>query len=133
MVVKIVSKENQMVQIGDWVRGTSEDGEFILGFVDNIHTSSKMVKVKVVQSDHDSAVGKTIEIASRSVKQMPSVRLEEDIRALIDLSLLTKDEEWFYELTKQSSSIPTKATNKHQSIVTKQTKNNRLGSSPFKG
>ncbi|MFC4321491.1 hypothetical protein [Litchfieldia salsa] len=122
-------KGTEIIQIGNWVKGTTKSGELFLGYIEDIHSLNKTVKVKVVHSDHDIVVGKTIETLSRLVQGLPSAETnEEGIRELIELSLITKDEDWFYELQERFVAIR-KASNIHkQSIAVKPTQHNRIDS-----
>jgi hypothetical protein len=68
------------------------------------------VKVNVVEADHDIIIGKTIETFSRLVQILPNVPTnhEEEIRDLIDIALMTRDENWFNELHEKLESLQNK-------------------------
>jgi IDEAL domain len=93
---------NQLpVKVGDWVKGKTKSGEFIYGYVETIDSSQKIIRVKVMACDNEIVVGKTVETLNHWVKKLPvsPIENEEQIKALIDLALLTKDENWFMELS----------------------------------
>jgi uncharacterized protein YpiB (UPF0302 family) len=86
---------------GDWVQGRSRDGELIHGYVETVDSSQGMVKVNVVESDNEKAIGKSIWILNKRTEKLPDLTVsnESHLLTLIDLALLTKDEQWFMELS----------------------------------
>ncbi|HWO53478.1 MAG TPA: hypothetical protein VNM49_03675 [Paenibacillus cookii] len=88
-------------EIGDWVQGKTVDGEFIHGYIETLDAQQEIVRVRVVQSDHEEAVGKTVAVRSSWLKQLPAAPLtdRQNLESLIDLALSTWDEAWFDELT----------------------------------
>lgn len=92
---------------GDWVQGRSREGELIHGFVEIVNSSREIVKVNVVESDNEKAVGKSIWIPSKWTEKLPdlSISNEAHLLTLIDLALLSKDEAWFMELSEKLASI----------------------------
>ncbi|MFJ8069972.1 IDEAL domain-containing protein [Peribacillus sp. NPDC096447] len=99
--------ENNLFKNGDWVQGKSRDGELIHGFVENVSDNREIVKVNVVESDNEKAVGKSIWIPSKWTEKLPDLEIsnETHLLALIDLALLSKDETWFMELSGKLESI----------------------------
>lgn len=99
--------ENNLFKNGDWVQGKSRDGELIHGFVENVSDNREIVKVNVVESDNEKAVGKSIWIPSKWTEKLPDLEVsnEAHLLALIDLALLSKDETWFMELSGKLESI----------------------------
>lgn len=99
--------ENNLFKNGDWVQGKSRDGELIHGFVENVSDNREIVKVNVVESDNEKAVGKSIWIPSKWTEKLPDLEIsnEAHLLALIDLALLSKDETWFMELSGKLESI----------------------------
>jgi hypothetical protein len=99
--------ENNLFKNGDWVQGKSREGELIHGFVENVSDNREIVKVNVVESDNEKAVGKSIWIPSRWTEKLPDLEIsnETHLLALIDLALLSKDETWFMELSGKLESI----------------------------
>lgn len=99
--------ENNLFKNGDWVQGKSRDGELIHGFVETVSDNREIVKVNVVESDNEKAVGKSIWIPSKWTEKLPDLDIsnETHLLALIDLALLSKDETWFMELSGKLESI----------------------------
>lgn len=63
-------------EIGDWVQGKTVDGEFIHGYIETLDAQQEIVRVRVVQSDHEEAVGKTVAVRSSWLKQLPAAPLQ---------------------------------------------------------
>ncbi|WHY99576.1 IDEAL domain-containing protein [Peribacillus simplex] len=99
--------ENVQFKNGDWVQGKSRDGELIHGFIETVSDNPEIVKVNVVESDNEKAVGKSIWIPSKWTEKLPDLEIsnENHLLALIDLALLSKDETWFMELSGKLESI----------------------------
>ncbi|MBS4215251.1 MULTISPECIES: IDEAL domain-containing protein [Neobacillus] len=97
----MVPNDRSSLKTGDWIKGTSWDGELILGFIESMDILEGVVKVTVIRSDNTETIGKTIPILSKQVKKLPvsTATNKEQTRFLIDLALSTGDEEWFMELT----------------------------------
>lgn len=95
------------VKVGDWVKGKTKSGEFIYGYVETIDSSQRLVKVKVMACDNEVVVGKTVDTLNHWVKKLPvsSYESEEQIKALIDLALQTKDKSWFIELSNKLKNL----------------------------
>jgi hypothetical protein len=106
---------------GDWVQGRSRDGELIHGFVETIDSIQEIVKVIVVESDNEKAIGKSIWLHNKSAEKLPNVAVsdESQLLSLIDLALLSKDEQWFMELTMKLAAIKkiSKMNNKKDEIL----------------
>src|SRR5688500_16632810 len=92
---------------GDWVQGRSRDGELIHGYVETVDSIQEIVKVNVVESDNDKAIGKSIWLLNKSAEKLPDLTVsnESQLLSLIDLALLSKDEQWFMELSKKLAAI----------------------------
>lgn len=103
----MLNNKNSILKTADWVKGKSWDGELIIGYVESMDSVNGTVSVKVVTSDRDETVGKTIEVGSKHLDVLPSsqVRNREQILFLIDLALETGDEAWFQELSSQLKSM----------------------------
>lgn len=97
------------LQIGDWIKGQSADGELILGYIDSVNEQEQFAKVIVVTSDNNEAVGKKIPILQKQLKKIPNAKVTniEQLRFLIDLALETGDREWFNELSNKLNSMKT--------------------------
>ncbi|MES1046778.1 IDEAL domain-containing protein [Heyndrickxia oleronia] len=100
----MMSKNNSHLKVGDWVRGKSMEGELILGYIEAI---GGVVEVAVVKSDNKDTIGKTISLLSKHVKKLPDSKIinKEQVLYLIELALLTGDEEWFMELSSKLKSM----------------------------
>lgn len=91
------------VNIAEWVQGNTGKGELIHGYVESVDSEKGILKVHVVASDNEEAVGTAVYMLSSWVKalQDTSIKEEQQLRMLIDLALETDDEAWFMELTGQ--------------------------------
>ncbi|MEK5052064.1 IDEAL domain-containing protein [Niallia sp. FSL K6-0212] len=85
------------LKIGDWVKVKAIFGIFMYGYVTRIHGSS--VDVKITKGP----VAELNEHTFDRHRVQPWIMEEKyiDYDSLIDLALLTHDEEWFRELTRQ--------------------------------
>ncbi len=94
-------------EIGDWVRGKSREGELVHGFVESIDAVQGIIKIYVIDSDNEKVKGKHIWIFSKAAQKLPIVAAisETELLSLIDLSLLTKDVEWFRKLSRKLAFI----------------------------
>ncbi|WP_079508727.1 IDEAL domain-containing protein [Mesobacillus jeotgali] len=94
---------NSILKVGDWIKGKSRDGELIIGYVESLDILDEKVNATITSSDDETLVGKTIPMSSNGVKKLPEpqVKNKEQIQFLIDLALVTGDEEWFMELSQQ--------------------------------
>ncbi|QNK47550.1 hypothetical protein H7F28_20010 [Brevibacterium sp. PAMC23299] len=99
--------ENNQFNNGDRVQGRSRDGELIHGFIESVSVNREIVKVNVVQSENEKAVGKSIWIPSKWTEKLPELEIsnESHLLALIDLALLSDDETWFMEVSGKLESI----------------------------
>lgn len=93
--------------LGDWIRGKTRQGELIHGFIEFIDESQGIVKVFVINSDQEGLIGKSIWMQDKWIVKLPTLTdlKEYQLNPLIDLSLQTKDEQWFMELTTRLRSI----------------------------
>ncbi|WP_174727836.1 IDEAL domain-containing protein [Mesobacillus harenae] len=101
------SDNNSILKTGDWVKGKSENGELIIGFIESLDILNGAVRVSVVKSDNEETVGKKILMGNRAVKVIPdsNVSNKEQLLYLVDLALLTGDKEWFFELSSKLNSM----------------------------
>lgn len=118
------------IATGDWVSGHTGEGELVHGYVASIDTFQGTIAIQVTASDHEAAVGREISVPNRSVRKLPdeSIDREEDLLALIDLALSTRDEPWFAELTTKLTAIRQRARRQEQRRAHTQSVRNRLGS-----
>ncbi|GGM41583.1 hypothetical protein GCM10011351_29690 [Paraliobacillus quinghaiensis] len=95
------------VQVGDWVRAKSSKGELIHGFVEKNALDHNVIQLKVVTSDNKMLMGHSIQINQMKINKLdaPGPKTEKQLRQLIDIALETKDEAWFFELTKELNSV----------------------------
>ncbi|WP_141432712.1 IDEAL domain-containing protein [Bacillus sp. 03113] len=105
---------------GDWINGSSNYGELVYGYIQAINEVHSKFRVYVVKSDNEKIIGKSIWIESRGVKKLPVLTTvnEQQLLALIDLALLTKDEQWFLELSSELASIRQKSKDRKSKIET---------------
>jgi len=121
----------ELVEIGDWVKGKTKNGELIHGFVESTDSLRGTVKVYVVNSDNEVAVGKSVVTVKQWIDVLPVFTFDdqEQLSDLIDLALVTKDKEWFTELSAKN------ATKKQSKRITEEDRarksgvRNRLGRS----
>ncbi|WP_438349517.1 IDEAL domain-containing protein [Paenibacillus sp. FA6] len=117
------------IEIGDWVKGNTNQGELIHGFIDSINLLAGTMGIHVIASDHETVIGTTIDVRNQGVKKLQESSLDnsEQLKNLIDIALLAKDEQWFMELTDQLNSIH-HASNSHiEDYLITDMKSNRLG------
>jgi len=90
-------------EIGDWVSGNSNQGEFVHGYIESLDSLHGMVGIRVIASDNEPAVGKVSIVRQHGVKKLAEsvIDTEDGIRSLIDLALMTRDEMWFKALSGQ--------------------------------
>ncbi|KKI90527.1 group-specific protein [Bacillus sp. SA1-12] len=101
------ANKNQMLKTGDWIKGKSQDGELIVGYIESLDIPKGVVKVTVVTSDNNETIGKTISVLAKQIKRLPDSKVtnKEQLLFLIDLALSTGDEEWFIELSSKLNSM----------------------------
>jgi hypothetical protein len=99
------------IKEGDWVSGTSSLDEKFIGFVESMNQAGAL-KVWVTQCDREDAVGSTLEAKLAKVKKLPdsSPETPDELRDLIELSLITHDQEWFAELSEKLYTITQSST-----------------------
>nr|WP_274855712.1 IDEAL domain-containing protein [Bacillus methanolicus] len=97
---------NNRLESGDWVKGKTRNGELIRGYIESVDYLQGIVKVHVIESDNKKTIGKTVGVLINWVEKLPvSTEInEEQILQLIDLALLTKDEQWFHDLSTKLNS-----------------------------
>lgn len=103
--------DNYRFENGDWVQGRSRDGELIHGYIETVDSIQEIVKVKVIESDNEEAISKSMWILNKRAEKLPDlpVNNESQLLSLIDLALLSKDEQWFMELSTQLAAIKKKS------------------------
>ncbi len=77
--------------MGDWVRGISNEGEFIVGYIASLDEVEDVVTVSIVKRDDKYSKNETILLFSKHVNKLPESKVinKEQILYLIDLALLT--------------------------------------------
>lgn len=106
----MAQKPNQLLTISDWVTGTSVNDERFLGYIEKIHHESENVNVRIIESDHQKAVGQLINSHINRLKKLDNTPLQEpgQILNLIDIALTNRDQAWFMELTAKLQEIQQK-------------------------
>ncbi|OLN21368.1 hypothetical protein BTO30_15330 [Domibacillus antri] len=94
-------------EVGDWVKATTREGELVQGYIVNVDPLHDIMKVHVVDSDNESKVGKTIRLFNKWAAKLSilTAAREEQLLQLIDLALLTRDEQWFMDLSAALNSL----------------------------
>lgn len=103
----MMSNNNHVLKIGDWVRGVSNEGELIVGYIASLDDVEDIATVIIVKRDNKYTMNEAISLYSKHVNKLPESKVvnKEQILYLIDLALLTGDEEWFIELSSKLNSI----------------------------
>jgi hypothetical protein len=101
-----------IVQIGDWVTGTSVEDEKVIGYVESMDLYGT-VKVMVTQSDREEAIGYMVNSMRFKLEKLDDCvpSSEADLNSLMDLALMTRDQEWFNELSAALRIIQSKNKN----------------------
>jgi len=125
----MMTNNKWQLEVGDWVKRKSENGELIRGYIETVNPLQGTVKVNVIACDNEKTIGKTIETLSKWVEKLPIsvIDTEEQILHLIDLALLTKDEHWFMELSTKLNSIRQGSEGDRKKNTGDTTFGNRLG------
>jgi hypothetical protein len=121
------------LEIGDWVMGKSRNGELVQGFIEAIDPFQGMLKVHTVESENAKMIGKSIGMLNKWVKKVPISREfnEEQLLHLIDLALLTMDEQWFIDLSTKLKSLRANPKRLHKKNSVNPISNNRIGHYDF--
>jgi uncharacterized protein YpiB (UPF0302 family) len=103
----MLSNNKFKLEIGDWVKGKSQNGELIIGYIETIDLLQGITGVTVITSDNKETIGKTIKMLNKWVERLPvsAIDHEEQLLHLIDLALTTGDEDWFIELSVKLSTV----------------------------
>lgn len=96
-------KRNMQFQVGDWIQGETWDKQKIYGYVVKIEDPEDIMKVYIIDSVNKELIGRMIHVLSKSIKKVLDTVVTEGaaLEQLIDMALLTKDEEWFEQLIAQ--------------------------------
>lgn len=88
------------VNEGDWVSGTTQEDERFIGYVESLEGNG-LVKVRITQCDRPEIIGDWAEAKQSKISKLPEFEPsgETPLRALIEIALMTKDREWFAELS----------------------------------
>ncbi|MBN8210095.1 IDEAL domain-containing protein [Bacillus sp. NTK071] len=100
--------QQSQYQKGDWVTGKSVHDELIHGYVESVNNYLGTIKIFVLECDNPETVGKTIETFQNRISQLEEPDFEKDesyLLNLIEVSLITKDKEWFMELSEQLNQL----------------------------
>lgn len=98
---------HSIFKTGDWIKGNLQDGEIIIGYIESLDLPKGTVKVNVIKSEAVETIGKKISFSRKQVKRLSISKVvnKEQILFLIDLALLTGDEDWFIELSAKLNSM----------------------------
>jgi len=101
-------------EIGEWVAGTTKQGELIQGFVNSILSMQGAAGIFVTASDRTDAIGTEIVVPEGALRTLPQTARynEEQLRNLIDVSLSIRDAAWFGELTSELASLQSAANDR---------------------
>lgn len=102
------------IQVGDWVSGTSIKDERFLGYVEEI--KNNMFLVRVIDSDHQAAIGTVVKSQMKHVKKMSvnPIQTTAHLLNMIDLALSTRDQKWFIDLTNQLNKLQQSKTGEYE-------------------
>lgn len=94
-------------QVGEWVQGETWDKQRIYGYIIKIEDPEDIMKVYIVDSVNKELIGRMIHVLSKSIEKVPDTVVTEEaaLEQLIDIALLTKDEEWFERLIAQLKDV----------------------------
>ncbi|WP_347548873.1 IDEAL domain-containing protein [Pseudalkalibacillus hwajinpoensis] len=96
--------QQSLYQKSDWVKGKSVHDELIHGYVESVNNYLGTIKIFVLECDNPETVGKVIETFQNRISQLEEQDFEQDesyLLNLIEVALITKDKEWFMELSAQ--------------------------------
>lgn len=102
------------VNEGDWVSGTTQEDERFIGYVESMEGNG-LIKVRITQCDRPESIGDWAEAKLSKVSKLSEFEPvgETPLRALIEIALMTKDREWFAELSgKLAASTAVEAENR---------------------
>lgn len=102
-----MAKTQGRFQKGDWVIGTSVNDEKYHGYIEDIMLSEGMMKVRVIDSDNQRAIGKIVRGKIHLAKELPAepYKSKGSLLNLIDIALSVKDKRWFQELTDELNDL----------------------------
>ncbi|UQD51841.1 hypothetical protein C0971_07160 [Bacillus methanolicus] len=126
---------NNRLESGDWVKGKTRNGELIRGYIESVDFLQGIAKVHVIESDNNKSIGKTVGVLINWIEKLPvSTEInEEQILQLIDLALLTKDEQWFNALSSKLDSLRKVSKTNAKKNNDDPINNNRIGKFDAKG
>ncbi|WP_227937755.1 hypothetical protein [Alkalihalobacillus deserti] len=95
----MVTNNKNSLKVGDWVKGKTRNGELLRGYVEHIETFNTLMQVKVIVSDNKKLIGRIIKLDENELEKQPIISdwSEGELFNLIDLSLSTRDKQWFIE------------------------------------
>ncbi len=98
-----MSSVDYLIGMGDWVIGTTVMDERFIGFIDSV--DSDTCRIHVTQSDRERIVGKKVGARTSKVRKLDvhEPATEAELRSMIELALMTKDEAWFKALASRLS------------------------------
>ena len=83
----MMSNNNHVLKVGDWVRGISNEGELIVGYIVSLDDVEDIVTVSIVKRDGQYTINEAILLFSKHVNKLPESEVinKEQILYLIDL------------------------------------------------
>lgn len=107
------------LEIGEWVAGTTKQGELIQGFVNSLLSMQGAAGIFVTASDRESAIGTEIAVPVGTLRSLQPVTQfnEGQLRDLIDVALAIRDADWFGELTAELASLGGGAGERGESVA----------------
>ncbi|AEI45818.1 hypothetical protein [Paenibacillus mucilaginosus] len=93
-----------LLQEGDWVSGTTLQDERFIGYIESMNDDGR-IRVRLTQCDRTERVGTLAEARPFKLMKLPDDLLSdvEALRGLIEVALITRDREWFKELSERKS------------------------------
>lgn len=88
----MMSNNNHVLKVGDWVRGISNEGELIVGYIVSLDDVEDIVTVSIVKRDGQYTINEAILLFSKHVNKLPESKVinKEQILYLIDLCIINR-------------------------------------------
>lgn len=86
----MMSNNNHVLKVGDWVRGISNEGELIVGYIVSLDDVEDIVTVSIVKRDGQYTINEAILLFSKHVNKLPESKVinKEQILYLIDACII---------------------------------------------
>ena len=99
--------EKGKLEVGDWVRAKTTNGELIHGYLVKAHPEYSKAALKVIRSDNEHIIGSTLRLYKEDIIKLdnrPKYTVKQ-LETLIDMALASKDKQWFIELSTELKKI----------------------------